>query len=143
MNLPSRFFYPEPGTDSAIVVLTPRDKAEFRANRKLSILRHLFLTERKHSPIGKVIKEAYGKSEDDVVRGKEERNRYDRRQTKRDLKAMTRNGVNVGTDEQFAKYDNGERLFNRLGLSSEVLSRPFYNLDNQDLRKLALALDRI
>lgn len=143
MDLPSRFFYPEPGTDSTIVVLTLRDKAEFRANRKLSILRHLFLTERKHSPIGKVIKEAYGKSEDGVVRGKEERNRYDRRQTKRDLKAMTRNGVNVGTDEQFAKYDNGERLFNRLGLSSEVLSRPFSNLDNQDLRELVLALDRI
>lgn len=77
MDLPSRFFYPEPGTGSTVVVLTPRDKAEYRANRKLSILRHLFLTERKHSPIGKVIKEAYGKSEDGVVRGKEERNRYE------------------------------------------------------------------
>ncbi len=143
MDLPSRYFYPEPGTDSAIVILTPRDKSEFRANRKLSILKHLFLTEGKHSPVGKVIKEAYGKSDDDVVRDKEERNRYDRRQTKRDLRAMARNGGFIGGNEQFAKYDNGERLFSRLGLSDNILSRPFSSLDNQDLRELVIALDRV
>lgn len=144
MDLPSSYFYPEPGTDTAIVGLTPRDRAEFRANRKLSILKHLFLTERKHSPVGKVMKEAYGKSDDDVVRDKEERNRFDRRQTKRDLKAMARNGgYSTGSDEQYVKYDNGERLFSRLGLSNDILSRPFSNLDNQDLRELVLALDKI
>lgn len=144
MDLPSRYFYPEPGTDSAIVVLTPKDRTEFRANRKLVILRHLFLTERKHSPVGKIIKEAYGRSDDDVVRGKTERNRYDRRQTKRDLKEMVRNGgYPISGGERNEKYDNGERLFEKLSLSSDILNRPFSNLDNQDLRELVTSLDRI
>lgn len=144
LDLPSRYFYPEPGTDSVMIALTPRDRAEFRANRRLSILKHLFLTERKHSPVGKVMKEAYGKSDDGVVRDKEERNRYDRRQTKRDLKVMAENGGYIaGLGEHYAVYDNGERLFSRLGLSNDILDRPFSNLDNQDLRELVLALDRI
>lgn len=143
MDLPSRYFYPEPGTDSAIVVLIPREKAEYRGNRKLSILRHLFLTESKRQSVGNIIKEAYGKVDDEVVRGKEERNRYDRRQTKRDLKVMARNGGYIGIGEQFTRYDNGEKLFVRLGLSNDILSRPFSSLDNQDLRELVIALDRI
>lgn len=144
MDLPSNYFYPEPGTDSAVVVLTPRNRAEFKVNRKLAILRRLFLTEKRHSPIGKVIKEAYGKSDDDVLRGKEERNRYDRRQLRRNLKLMTRNGgYTTGNGTQYNKYDNGERLFSKLGLSDDILGRPFSNLDNQDLRELVLALDKI
>lgn len=143
MNLPSRCFYPEPGTDSAIVVLTPREKAEYRGNRKLLTLRHLFLTESKHQPVGNIIKEAYGKIDDEVIRGKEERNRYDRRQTKRDLKIMTRNGGYMGVEEHLVRYDNGEKLFVKLGLANDILSRPFSSLDNQNLRELVLALDRI
>lgn len=143
MDLPSRYFYPEPGTDSAIVVLTPREKAEYRGNRKLSILRHLFLTESKHQSVGNIIKEAYGKVDDEVIRDKEDRNRYDRRQTKRDLKIMARNGGYTGEGERSTRYDNGGQLFARLGLSNDILSRSFSSLDNQDLRELVLALDKI
>lgn len=143
MNLPSSYFYPEPGTDSAIVMLTPRSKGEYSGNKKLSILRHLFLTESKHSPVGKMIKESYGRVDDDVVRDKEERNRYDRRQTKQDLRDMVRRGVYAGSGEDQSKYDNGSRLFERLGLSNDILNQPFSRLDNQDLRELVIALDRL
>ena len=143
MNLPSSYFYPEPGTDSAIVILTPRSKDEYKRNKKLSILKHLFLTESKHSPVGKMIKESYGRVDDDVIRDKEERNRYDRRQTKQDLRDMVKHGVYAGSGEDQTKYDNGNRLFERLGLSNDILTQPFSRLDNQDLRGLVIALDRL
>ncbi len=144
MNLPSRYFYPEPGTDSAIVVLTPREKSEYRSNKKLSILRHLFLTESKHSPVGKIMKEAYGRVDDNVVRDKEEQHRHDRRETKNDLRTMLKRGVYATSDDDSAsKYDNGSRLFDRIGLSNDILNKPFSRLDNQDLRDLVVALDRL
>ena len=143
MNLPSRYFYPEPGTDSAIVVLTPREKSEYRSNKKLSILRHLFLTESKHSPVGKIMKEAYGRVDDDVVRDKEEQHRHDRRETKNDLRTMLKRGVYASDDENASKYDNGSRLFDRIALSNNILNKPFSRLDNQDLRDLVIALDRL
>ncbi len=142
MKLPSRFFYPEPGTDSALVVLTPRDKSEFTRNKKMAILRKLFLTESKHSPVGKIIKEAYGTVDDSVTRDKRERNRYERRQTRQDLNRMTKRGfvVESGNNKQF---DSGDVLLQRTGLNSDILNRPFSSLDNQDLGTLVLALDRL
>ena len=90
-----------------------------------------------------MIKESYGRVDDDVVRDKEERNRYDRRQTKQDLRVMVRHGVYAGSGEDQSKYDNGSRLFERLRLSSDILNQPFSRLDNQSLRDLVIALDRL
>lgn len=129
MNLPSSYFYPEPGTDSAIVILTPRSRAEYQGNRKLSILRHLFLTEHKHPSIGKVIKEISGRVDDNVFRDKEERNRYDRRRAGQEIRAMLKNGDLARRDESSSK--------------NEILNRAFSSLDNQDLRELVLALDKL
>lgn len=144
MKIPSRDFYPEPGTDSGVVILTPREKSQYRSNKKLSILRHLFLTESKHSPVGKIMKEAYGRVDDHVVRDKEEQHRHDRRETKNDLRNMLKRGAYTNVDdENVSKYDNGDRLFSRIGLSNGILNKPFSRLDNQDLRYLVTALDRL
>lgn len=143
MKLPSSYFYPEPGTDSAMVVLTPRDKAEYKANKKLSILRHLFLTESKHYSIGNMIKAAYSRIDDDVVRDKKERNRFDRRQTNQELKQIMKYGVVSNTHEDVPEYDNTSKLFDRIGLSDDILNQPFSRLDNQDLKDLVLALNKL
>ena len=142
MRLPSSYFYPEPGTDSAMVVLTPRNKAEYKTNKKLSILRHLFLTESKHSPIGKMIKAAYGRVDDDVIRDKKERNRYDRRQTRQELKHVMY-GVVSSSDDELPEYDDASRLFDRIDLSEDILNQPFSALDNQDLKDLVKALNKL
>lgn len=142
MSLPSRYFYPESGTDSAIVALSPRDKSEYRTNRKLSILRHLFLTERKYTPVEKVIKEAYGRTDNNNAgRGKEDGNKHNRRQTKQELRNILRSGVFTSPEKGYSQYDNVSRLFERMGLSNDVLNQPFSKLDNQGLRELVLALD--
>jgi 16S rRNA (adenine1518-N6/adenine1519-N6)-dimethyltransferase len=142
MDLPRSSFYPQPRTDSAIVVLSPKNKVELRGNPKTAILRKLFLTESNHSPISKVIKEAVGQSDDDVMRDKIERNRYDRRKVKQDLRATARDGLHASYGNIYSKSDYGLTELGKLDLPTEILSRPFSNIDNQDLRNLVSGLNK-
>ncbi|MDP2684037.1 MAG: hypothetical protein Q8P20_03185 [bacterium] len=90
------------------------------------------------------MKEGYGRVDDDVVRDKEEQHRHDRRETKNELRTMLKRGAYAGTeDESGSKYDNGTRLFRRISLSNDILNKPFSRLNNQDLRDLVIALDRL
>lgn len=141
MRLPSGYFYPEPATDSAIVVLTPRDSSEFRGNRKLSILRRLFLSEGRHPSIQNVIKEDLGNFNNDSLRDKHEKNRYDRRQTKQNLRGVLKYNALDLNSEQSQHSSRGKA--SELDLPANVLNKPFSKLDNQSLRELVSALDRL
>jgi len=136
-------FEPAPSTDSAIVVLTPKSEDEIRANPKTSILARLFRTEDKHSPTGKVLKEAIEKiGTGGKQRGKEERNKYNRRQSRQELRDALRHGNFDRGQIQYQVESVGARELRKLGVPESILTKPFSNLDNQELRVLVSALER-
>ncbi|MFH1863428.1 MAG: rRNA adenine dimethyltransferase family protein [bacterium] len=140
--LGKRSFYPQPRTDAAIVVLNPRGKREFENNPGQSILKNLFLTERRNPSIVKVIKDSGRSGVNHVTMPKTESHRYERRQTKRELGQMTRNwqyGYSQ-TDRPGEVFGNSE--VDKLNLPGEILNKPFSRLDNQDIRTLTKALRR-
>lgn len=132
-------FYPQPRTDAAIVVLNPREKRECENNPGLAILRNLFLTERRNPTVLKVIKDSKKSGEDHSLMSKPESHRYDRRQSRQELRQMARN-LQYGYGESERQKDIGSGEIDKLNLSSDLLNKPFSRLDNQDIRTLAKAL---
>lgn len=136
-------FEPAPSTDSYIVVLTPKSEDEIRANPKTSILARLFRTEDKHSPTGKVLKEAMEKVDTGgKQRGKDERNRFNRRQSRQELRDALKHSNFDKNQIQYEVETVGARELRKLGVPESILSKPFSNLDNQELRTLVSALER-
>lgn len=132
-------FYPQPRTDAAIVVLNPREKREFECNPGQAILRNLFLTERRNPTVLKVIKDSKRGEGDHSLMSKPENHRYDRRQSRQELRQMARNlQCGYGESERQRDPENGE--VDKLNLPGELLNKPFSKLDNQDIRTLARAL---
>lgn len=132
-------FYPQPRTDAAVVMLTPREKREFERNTGRSILRNLFLTERRNPSVLSIIKASKRTESDTSCMSKTESHRYDRRQTRQELRQMARS-YQYGYGQQEVRNDYGNREAEKLGLSSELLSKPFSRFDNQDIRNFSLAL---
>lgn len=132
-------FYPQPRTDAAIVVLNPREKREFESNPRQAILRNLFLTEKRNPTVLKVIKDSNRSEGKHSLMLKPESHRYDRRQSRQELKQMARN-LQYGYGESERQRDMGNGEVDKLNLSSEFLNKPFSRLDNQDIRILAKAL---
>ena len=132
-------FYPQPRTEAVIVVLNPREKKEYERNPGLSILRNLFLTERRSPSIIKVIKDSESNWTDRPLMSKNESHRFKRRQTRQELRQMVQD-LRFGYEKSDGKKILGVKKTGKLSLPNELLSKPFSRLDNQDIRTLALAL---
>lgn len=132
-------FYPQPRTDAAIVVLTPREKREFKCNPGQAILRNLFLTERRNPTVIKVIKDSKRGEGEHSLMSKLESHRYDRRRSRQELRQMARS-LQYGYGESERQRDMGNGEVDKLNLPGELLNKPFSRLDNQDIRTLARAL---
>lgn len=132
-------FYPQPRTDADMIMLTPREKREFEGNLGRAILKNLFLTERRNPSVLSVIKASKRTESDTSYMSKTESHRYDRRQTKQELRQMARN-FQYGYEQSEVRNNFGSGEAEKLGLSSELLSKPFSRFDNQDIRNLAMAL---
>ena len=128
-------FYPQPRTDSEIVRLIPKTKAEY-TNPRLKIQRQLFLSESRNSTVKKVLEDTMilASEHGDVIRSKREYNRHSRRAAKQDLKMM----LNTGQSDIRKRYSASP--VEQLNLPENVLSSPFARLDNQQIQILAIAL---
>ena len=110
-----------------------------KPQKKLKCLKKLFLTERRNPSVLSVIKASKRTESDTSLMSKTESHRYDRRQTKQELRQMAKSlQYEYGQPENENNY--GNRDVEKLGLSSELLSKPFSRFDNQDIRNLAMAL---
>ena len=78
-----------------------------------------------------------------MIRGKAEKNRHDRRNTKRRLREMTMNGTGGNSLGDARLHNKKSKILEKLGLPSDILNSVFSRLDNQDLRQLVFALDKI
>jgi 16S rRNA (adenine1518-N6/adenine1519-N6)-dimethyltransferase len=142
-KIPGSQYEPEPSTDSYLAVLTPKDTDEVQSP-KLGILRRLFQTEKKFAPTGKVIKEAIDVGTDNTKRiSKPARNRYNRRESKRDIRyAITQGDLDDLGEIRKSFESKGQRELRKLGVPEDILNKPFAKLDNQELRQLVAALNK-
>lgn len=132
-------FYPQPRTDAVMIMLTPREKREFERNMGRVILKNLFLTEKRNPSVLSIIRTSKRTEFNTSYMSKTESHRYDRRQTRQELKQMAR-GFQSGHSQPEGRNDYGKGEAEKLGLSSELLSKPFSRFDNQDIKNLAIAL---
>lgn len=135
-------FYPQPRTDAAVVVLTPREKSKFENNPGQAILRNLFLSEKKNSSVAKVIKDSGSTEGYSAALSKSERHRRDRKQSRFQLKQLTYGYQYGGSIQVYRREGTRNVDLERLNLPNELLSKPFSRLDTQDIRVLAKALKK-
>ena len=138
-HLSKVLFYPQPRTDASIVVLNPREKREVESNPGQVILRNLFLTEKRNPTVLKIIKDSKKSEGDHSLMSKPESHRYDRRQSRQELRQIARN-LQYGYGELERQRYPGNGEVDKLNLPGELLNKPFSRLDNQDIRTLARAL---
>lgn len=130
-------FYPPPRTNATAVVLTPRERDEFKSNPRLAIQHRLFLTEHKSPTVGKVIKEA----RDNQVGGTgKDSHRSSRRKARQELKRLIYEANNGGLGQGNRHNGGVGHRDDSLGLDERIISTPFSRLNNQEVRDLAKAL---
>ena len=129
-------FYPQPRTDSEIVRLIPKTKAEY-TNPRLEIQKQLFLSESRSPTVRKVLGETMilASEQTDVIRSKEENSRHSRRTAKQDLRMM----LTTGQSDTRKSYSASP--VDQLSLPENILSAPFSRLNNQQIQLLAIALE--
>ena len=145
-HVPRKCFWPVPRTDSDIVSLT---YSEYPKNGRLLpflVRRSIVASATGNLSLSKVLDSLSIDSEDGKVRGKEGTHRFNRRQTRNELRQMAISYNTRVIDERKTR-DNGSvrtsRLSERIQLPRQILSKPFGRLDNQEVRQLAVAIDNL
>lgn len=143
-NVPRTCCWPVPRTDSAIMSLTPKGYPEGGIAQQLQ--RRIVLSQPENLTLMKVINSFSVSTTEGKVLGKDTSHRYDRRQTQYELKQIAgdynqmpanRSGI-VSRDSERTR-----RLSERMNLPAEILSKPFSRIDNQEVRKLAMAITNL
>lgn len=146
-------FFPVPRTDSAIVRLTPRDEKEVRSNKRDFVFKRLFLTAKRSPLVKNALKEAlieFAQLSQVGTLGKREYHRKVRSSSRAELKQTAAQYNKFGKAEEEAQLDEGQTIqltqnqartiIGSMGISEDILSKPFEQLDNNDLKTLSKAL---
>lgn len=153
LDLSRNDFYPAPRTESAIIRLTPTDEKENRTNKRMHILKKLFSTARKSPLVKNVIKESlidFAKISQIGTLSKRELHQKVRSSTRADLKQLVFEYNQNHTFETIDKpskkgpveltQNQARELISQMGISEEILNKPFSQLNNQEIRELSLGL---
>lgn len=150
-------FYPEPRALSAIVCLMPKDEIEFAHNRRDYAIRRLFLTSRKNPLVKNCLKEALVEHSQIIqfgTRSKREYHKRVRNVSKVTLRTMALE-YNIGNHDQMSEerpkkareakreqltQNQAREIVSGLGISEDILEKPFNQLDNQQIRELVQKL---
>jgi len=145
-------FYPQPRTDACLVTLEPKSKKEIGSNPADFILAELIRKERKNGLVLNDFKQAIVELKTSPVGtslSKREFHQRERANTRRELRMMTSayRGGRYQQEEVFqaggtkiASQADALRVIAEMGISDSVLNKPFFRLDNQDLRELVMAV---
>jgi 16S rRNA A1518/A1519 N6-dimethyltransferase RsmA/KsgA/DIM1 with predicted DNA glycosylase/AP lyase activity len=141
LELPETAFYPRPSTRSYLMRLTPFGGEDI--NPWNTIFRQLFRNERT-KPVRSVLETAFaGSGESDTHRSKKERNRYDRRETNRELARIAKFGK-YSQDETIQSHRGPRIMFSDIGkllnLPNSILDSQFGSLNNENFRTLAASI---
>ncbi len=145
-SVPRQAFYPQPPTDSSIVVFYPKNKRELNSSRSNAIFARLFQNANKNGLVINEIKQAlveqgsgYGTLD------KHESHQRDRANVKRELRNMrdTGDSNNSGGDRRsnlVLSQSHALDMISRMGISDLTLRKPFNRFDNQEIRELTIAV---
>lgn len=143
-------FYPQPRTDATLLEFIPRDKRELEADSANYVFAYLFRNAEDCSLVRNDMKQALVQASqraDNGTLSKKETHRRNRARVNRQLKQLTK-GYNASGDmsvfeDMYRKNGNiiisqsqALRVIEDMGIPERVLSRPFFSLDNQDIRNL-------
>lgn len=146
-------FFPVPRTDSAIIRLTPRDVKELRSNKRDFIFRRLFLTAKRSPLVKNALKEGlieFAQLSQVGTLGKREYHRKVRSSSRTELRetvAEYNKLGKIGEDPQLDEtntvqltQNQARAIIEEMGISEDILSKPFEQLDNNELKALSKAL---
>jgi 16S rRNA (adenine1518-N6/adenine1519-N6)-dimethyltransferase len=153
--VPSTSFWPQPRTESAVVKMTPREMADGESQTAFGLKRAIVESSGKNLTLAKVINNFnFGAGLDSgKFLDKSNSHKYDRRQTHRDLRALTddlndmpqsrkdREKVQALIASRNKSVTRG--LADRLGLPAQMLSKPFSGLNSEEVKQLAQALKEL
>lgn len=147
--------YPIPRAESAIIRLTPHRGREHFVDKRLFLLRRLFLTAKRNPLVKNALKEGlidyYAEAVDNGILSKREASRRSRRSTQAELRDIVEK-YNYGDLSQpedsrkrtsktrFLPQNDARNMIDAIQLPSTVLNRPFNQLNNSELRELSEGL---
>ncbi len=153
-QVPRESFYPQPRTDAVMMEFDPKDRREIEANPANYVFAYLF---RRAGKFGLVVNEMKQALVDASQRSggsylsKRESHRRDRSNVKRELRQMLGEYNSSGDVSVFSSHDRGRNgaivsqaqaldVIRKMGIPESVLGKPFFRLDNQDVRVLAASV---
>jgi len=154
-QVPREAFYPQPRTDAVIMEFDPKDRKEIEANSVDYVFAYLFRRAGKFGLVVNDMKQALveasqrGSGSDLSKRGS---HRRDRSNAKRELKQMLgeyngsrdisvfQNHNRGGRGETIVSQSQALDVIRRMEIPDMVLGKPFFRLDNQDVRALVTAV---
>lgn len=140
LEIPPKAFYPVPSTRSHLMRLTAFEGEDINPWNR--IFRQLVQNERS-KPVRSVLETAFSNSnESSSQRSKKERNRFDRRETNRELAKIARSGTYILNEEMQNPHSRVlySNIGNRLGLPDPILDSQFGSLNNEEIRTLAISV---
>lgn len=152
-ELEKQKFFPIPRTDSTIIRLIPKEKEEFRSNRRNFLLRRLFTTAKRSPLVKNALKESlieFSHVSQIGTRSKREHNKRVRNSAKIQLRQAVDEYNHTGSLEPKPERHNGNSILltqnqawtiiGEMGISQETLDKPFEQLNNNELKALSRAL---
>ena len=139
-KIPKSAFYPIPRTESQIIRITPKMKAE-SSNPGIRVIQQLFLNG-ENSSVENIIRTALQSGmTDQRVRHKDERNKHERRETRRSLEIMKREyNAPQELSEEVGQRSIYRDPISRMHIPDQILNRRFSSLNNDELCTLTRAI---
>jgi 16S rRNA (adenine1518-N6/adenine1519-N6)-dimethyltransferase len=153
-RVPKEAFNPRSRTNAVIIELVPREKREIQANPADYVFAYLFRRAGEHGLVVNDMKQAIIDINQRGGRGdlsKRESHRRERSNVRRELRQLLReyNGsrdISVfGSSERsrggtIVSQTQALDVIRNMGIPESVLKKPFFRLDNQDIRELTVAV---
>lgn len=153
-QVPREAFYLQPRTDAVIMEFNPKDKREIQANPADYVFAYLFRRAGKYGLVVNDMKQALVEASQKRGVGdlpKKESHRRDRSNIKRELRQMLKEYNGSRDASVFSNHDRGRDepiisqaqaldVIRRIDIPESVLDKPFFRLDNQDVRNLTVAI---
>lgn len=139
-KIPKNAFFPIPRTESQIIRITPKMKAE-SSNPSIRVIQQLFLSG-DSSSVENIMRTALNSGiSDRKLRYKDEQHRYERRETRRSLEMMKR-GYNASQDlsEEDGQQGMSKDPLSRMLIPEQILTRRFSSLNNDEVCTLSRAI---
>jgi len=146
VHIPRTAFWPVPRTDADAISMSLKEYPDDGKMFAFQLTKKIVLSQSENLTLVKVLNSFSASGESGKQLGKDMSHKYDRRQVRSELKRAVSdlNRMPVSRREMDGKLlTRMNSLVSRIGLPEEILSKPFGRLNNEEVRQLALAINRL